>query len=237
MALAVVAIVMRDGPPGLSISWLWMLLLSLSSFAGMYALYRSFSVGTLSIVSPIAAGYAVVTGILALTFSESPPGLVLAGAALMIAGVVVVSRGTGGGAATVAGVPEALLAALFLGIFFWGLDHMTEQWGWLWPVIVNRLVELVCAFGILSRTPGGVSLRPEIGTGKLLFLAAMLETGALVSFDLGLERTFTTTTTALGSLYSAVAILLAWFILKERLAKVQWAGIAGIMTGVLLVSV
>jgi drug/metabolite transporter (DMT)-like permease len=154
----------------------------------------------------------------------------------LVVGVIVVSRGSGGGAATLAGVPEALLAAVFLGIFFWGLDGVTEEWGWLWPVIVNRFVQLLCAGFVLCRANASLSLRPETGTAHLVIAAAFLETGALVSFDLGLERSYTTTTTALGSLYSAVAVLLAWLFLRERLAPKQWTGIGTILAGVLLVS-
>lgn len=236
IALLLLAVVRGEGVPAWSGTWAWMIALGVVDFAGMYLLYRAFTVGALSIVSPIAAGYAVVTGLLALSLGERPPGLVLFGAAVLVVGVIVVARGSGGSAATLTGVPEALFAALFLGVFFWGMDGLTDEWGWLWPVIMNRLVQLVCAIVVLARSNGGLSLRPEPGTGRLLLAAALLDTGALVSFNLGLEQSYTTTTTALGSLYSAVAVVLAWLFLQERLAPKQWTGIVTILAGVLLVS-
>jgi uncharacterized membrane protein len=42
--------------------------------------------------------------------------------------------------------------------------------------------------------------------------------------------------TALASIFSAVTVLLAWVFLRERLHVVQWAGVAGLLIGVLLVS-
>ena len=38
------------------------------------------------------------------------------------------------------------------------------------------------------------------------------------------------------SLFSAVTVLMAWVILRERLSRAQWAGVAVILFGVLLVS-
>jgi drug/metabolite transporter (DMT)-like permease len=235
IALLALVLIRREAPPELSITWLWMLLLGAVDFAGIYCLYRSFTVGSLAICSPIAASYAVVTGLLALATGERPPNLVLAGAVVLVIGVAIVARGGGGGPSTVAGVPEALAAALLLGIFFWSMDRITEEMGWLWPVVINRAQMLLCALIVLARR-GEATVRPEPGTGTLLLAASLLDTLGFIAFNLGLEHGFTTTTTALGSLYSAVAVVLAWLFLRERLAGRQWAGIAVILTGVLLVS-
>jgi drug/metabolite transporter (DMT)-like permease len=236
--LLALAAILGDGLPGWSGSWLWMIALGVFDFAGMYLLYRAFTVGSLSIVSPIAASYAVVTGLIALAAGERPPGLVLLGTAVLVGGVIVVSRGSGGhrGGAGLAGVPEALLAALFLGVYFWAMDGLTAEWGWLWPVSINRAVQLICAFAVLAWSGQRVSLKPEAQTGWLLVAAGVVETAALLSFNLGVERAYTTVTTALGSLYSAVAVVLAWLFLRERLRPAQWVGILTILSGVLLVS-
>lgn len=236
LALFSVAILRRDTPPDLSWMWLRMAGFGVVHFGGMYLLYRAFTVGSLAICSPIAASYALVAGILAFIGGERLPGSALAGAIVIIAGVIVVSRGSSGGPTTLAGVPEALGAAVLLGLYFWGLDAVTQEMGWLWPVIINRAAMLVCAFAILVRI-GQANPRPESGAGLFLFLGAVLDSGGQVALNLGLEHSYTTTTVALGSLYSAVAVLLAWFFLKERLARAQWAGIAAILAGVLLVSV
>ncbi len=235
-ALFLIAIVRGEGAPEWSNTWLQAGAISIAGFSGMFFLYRAFATGSLSLVSPISASYAVVTGLLALSFGERPPGLVLIGAGVLTFGVVIVSRGSGGGTATLAGVPDALIAALFLGVFFWGMGEVAEEWGWLWPVIVNRCVQFVCALTILTRRSERLSIRPENGAGRLLIGAALFDTAALLAFNLGIAESFTTTTTALGSLYSAVAVVLAWIFLKERLSLLQWVGILTILAGVLLVS-
>ena len=236
-ALLLTAIARGESLPGWSNIWIHAISLSIAGFSGMFFLYRAFAIGTLSLVSPISASYAVVTGLLALAFGERPPGLVLIGAGVLIIGVVIVARGSGGGSAGLAGVPDAIVAALFLGLFFWGMGDVANEWGWLWPVLVNRCVQFVCALVLLRRGGESLSIRPELGNGKLLAGAALFDTAALLSFNLGVAESFTTTTTALGSLYSAVAVVLGWIFLKERLSPPQWAGIATILAGVLLVSV
>jgi drug/metabolite transporter (DMT)-like permease len=225
-----------------------MVLAAAVNFAGTLLLYRAFAVGTLAVVSPVASGFAVVTGLLAFAAGERPPGLVVVGAGLLVVGVAAVAGGVGGGAArSPAGVPEALGAALCLGVYFWALAGLTPALGWVWPVVVTRAVQLSLALVALragrGRVPAeaGRRRRPLLGgaagaTGLAVAGAALLDTAALVAFNLGLGSAYTTVTTALASLYSAVAALLAWALLRERLAPSQWAGVGVILAGVLLVS-
>ena len=70
----------------------------------------------------------------------------------------------------------------------------------------------------------------------LVLAAAVLDTLAYVAFNLGIASAYTSIVTALASLFSAVTVLLAWAILRERLAPAQWTGVAVILAGVLLVS-
>ena len=219
-------------------AWLLMAAVALANFAGTLLLYRAFAIGMLAIVSPIGSGFAVVSAVLALLGGERLPLPVLVGAALLMAGVAVVSA-TGGApgskaAASVAGVPEAIGAAICIGVYFWAMDGLAPTLGWLWPVVVTRAVQLVgaaLALGLTRQRPLGLD-----HTTVPLMVAALLESAALAAVNLGLDATYTSTTTALTSLYSAVSVVLAWLILRERLTPAQWAGIAVILGGVFLVS-
>jgi drug/metabolite transporter (DMT)-like permease len=77
-------------------TWALAALIALGNFAGTLLLYRAFAVGTLSIVAPIASGFAVVTALLALAAGERPAPLALTGAALLIGGVIIVTRASYG---------------------------------------------------------------------------------------------------------------------------------------------
>jgi len=239
---------------------MWMLVVGIGLFnlAGTLLLYRSFAIGTLALVSPIASAFAVVSALLALLAGERPALLALLGALMLVGGVVIVSRSQHsadddrppttdhrrslvgrwsvvGGLGLPPGVPEAIGVALCFGISFWALDFVTPALGILWPVLVLRIVEAIAVvlFLLRRRTPPARLTR---GMATLVLAGAVLDTLAFVAFNLGIGSAYTSIVTALASLFSAVTVLLAWAILHERLAPAQWAGVAVILAGVLLVS-
>ncbi|HYO29153.1 MAG TPA: EamA family transporter, partial [Thermomicrobiales bacterium] len=65
--------------------------------------------------------------------------------------------------------------------------------------------------------------------------AGLLDVASLVFLNPGVERT-DTATTALSRLFGDVTAFLAWLFLRERLAPHQWAGVAIVTLGILLVS-
>jgi len=238
--------------------WLLVVGIGLFNLAGTLLLYRSFAIGTLALVSPIASAFAVVSALLALLAGERPALLALLGALVLIVGVVVVTRSQpstederpttndqrarffGHSSLVIRralppGVLEAIGVALCFGISFWALDFVTPALGILWPVLVLRIVEAVAVvlFLLRRRTPPARLTR---SMAALVLAAAVLDTLAFVAFNLGIGSAYTSIVTALASLFSAVTVLLAWAILRERLAPAQWAGVAVILAGVLLVS-
>src|SRR4051794_25985155 len=89
VAIIVLVVARHEPLRGSASAWTEMVASSIVSFAGILLLYRAFAIGTLSLVSPIASGFAVVTAGLALVTGEPPPGLAIAGALLLVSGVVV----------------------------------------------------------------------------------------------------------------------------------------------------
>jgi len=73
---------------------MWMLVVGIGLFnlAGTLLLYRSFAIGTLALVSPIASAFAVISALLALLAGERPALLALLGALVLVGGVMLVSR-------------------------------------------------------------------------------------------------------------------------------------------------
>jgi len=239
---------------------IWLLVVGIGVFnmVGTLLLYRAFAIGTLAMVSPIASAFAVVSALLALLAGERPALLALLGALVLVGGVVIVSRAqneteneglrTKDDSSAILrpsssvfrrrlppGVPEAIGVALCFGVSFWALNFVTPALGILWPVLVLRIVEAIAVvlFLLRRRTPPARLTR---GMAALVLAAAALDTLAFVAFNLGISSAYTSVVTALASLFSAVTVLLAWAILRERLAPMQWAGVAIILAGVLLVS-
>jgi len=235
-AIGVVILVARMPPTGPAWAWLLATVLGGVNFLGMVMLYRAFAAGTLSIVSPIASAFAVVTAILAFIGGERLPGMALLGTGVLVLGVSIVSGGKSTGGATTRGIPEATAAAVSLGAYYWGLGEVTPSMGALWPVLVSRVVQAALAIGFLRFRPDGEPTGSRAPM-SLYVTSGLLDTAALVAFNLGVESAFTTTTTAITSLYSVVTVFLAWMIFRDRLSAGQWSGVAAVIGGVLMVSI
>lgn len=219
-------------------AWFGIAGISIINFIGTLLLYRAFEKGTLSIVSPIGSGFAVVTAILAFIGGERLPFNSVIGVILLIIGVLTVTRSSNhaGPQVTLSGIPEAIIASICIGFYFWSVGYITPHLGVIFPVLITRIIQFFCAF-ILLRVKKIKLPRISLSIGMVLVVAALLDTGALLSFNMGQAVDYTTSTTALTSLYSVVTILMAGLILKEKLIKSQWTGIVMILLGVMIVSI
>jgi len=224
---------------------LWWLLAATAAchVLGLVFVYRAFEVGTLSIVSPISAGFAVVTAILALGTGERPPAIALIGACLLVGGVILTTRPSSAPDAprpTMAGVPEAILSALAFGTMFWLFYfYVQPKLGYAWPLVSLKALAVGSTLLVFLRRRPAESAPERSGRGQLAILAlaaAIADTVAWLAYIGGTSAAYATIVTALASLFSVVTVLLAWIFLRERLAAHQWTGVAIILGGILLVS-
>lgn len=234
----------RPAPMGGDLT-LWSLVLCTAAchVIGLVFTYRAFEIGTLSLVSPISSGFAVVTALLALLSGERPPLLSLLGAAALVFGVVLATRGptdTSASRAGLAGVPEAIASALAFGTMFWLFYFFVQpKLGYAWPLVLLKTAAagsslLVLRLRRLPMAGGGSWWNPM--TLGLAVAAAAADTLAWLAYIWGTGTAYATVVTALASLFSVVTVILAWRFLRERLAAHQWAGVAIILLGILLVS-
>jgi uncharacterized membrane protein len=244
--LAVVAFLAARGTL-LSVSpqvWMLALGLGIAQCAGVLLLYRAFEIGTLSIVAPISSSFVVFTAFFAWLGGERPAPLVLVGALLLFVGVVLVTQSPAKTeaqkVASRAGIGEALAAAVFIAIVFWQFDRLSQQSSLLWPLLPLRICTVTGAALILLLAkprlpaPSHENQRP---LWPFILIVTIVESLAWLFFIAALRFASTTVVTALSSLFAAVTIFMAWLLLKERLARIQWAGVAVILLGVLMVSV
>lgn len=203
--------------------------------AGLKLTYRAFEVGTLSLVSPLASGFAVVTAVLALIFGHSPAGVALLGAGLLVGGIGLATAAQGSGPRTLKGVPEAIGSALAFGGMFYLFDGIVEKAGYVGPlVLLKTLASLTFCLPNLRTM---VDFREvKISTVGLVVAVAVADTAAWLAFIFGMRTEYVSIVTAVASLFSVVTIVLAGLVLRERLRPAQWAGVAVILAGVLIVS-
>ncbi len=202
---------------------------------GLKLTYRAFEVGTLSLVSPLASGFAVVTAVLALAFGKGPAALALVGAALLVTGIGVATAAQGSGPRTLKGVPEAIGSAVAFGGMFYLFDGITSNVGYVGPLVV--LKTLASLTFCLPQRKAVLDLKElTTSTAALVVAVSLADTLAWVAFIFGMRSESVSIVTAVASLFSVVTIVLAGFVLRERLRPAQWAGVAAILAGVLVVS-
>lgn len=223
---------------------IYILLFGIFDTIGYLALYRSFEVGKLSIVSPISSSYVILTAIISYFFmGETFSHLKIISLVLVIIGIVLTSidfKGLKNGLDKkdlVKGVPEAMLVFLIFGVYvpFW--DKFLEGSGWIVWVILVRLIISAILF-VYWRGVKKQSL--SAGSNKLifvLFLIALFEAFAAFGSSWGYHASVNTTSlvTAVSSAYPLITVTLAYLFLKERLAFSQYIGV-GLIIGGLCIS-
>jgi drug/metabolite transporter (DMT)-like permease len=229
--------------------WGWGALVGLLNGIATLALYRSFELGKMAVVAPISSSYPALTMVLSWMSGERLTLLRLAGIAFALAGIVVVVRGEtappeGEGASPIppgkkasTGIGWACLAALGFGILFWLLGaRVVPRVGFASTVWMIRLTSVVLtAVAILAlRQPLGFPRRGPV-SGWILGMG-VLDTGAFVLNNLGMQLEQISIVSVLASVYSAVTVVLATIFLHERLSVTQVFGIVSIFAGVALIS-
>ena len=217
----------------------WGLVAGAGSGCALVLFYRGLAEGTMSIVAPVSACGAVVPVAAALLTGHRPGALAGLGVVTAIAGVVLVSRprrDPGGPARTGRSRRILLMAlgsALGFGLFYVFVDAGTtgSRGEPLWVIAGARASSLVMLSTIAlvgnrsalrwpGRRIGAVALVGIGDTGANLLFAYAATTGNLAVVGV------------LGSLYPVATVVLARWLLGERLSGGQNAGVALALTGV-----
>lgn len=200
-------------------------------------LYRGLAVGTMSIVAPISACGAIVPVVVSLVRGDAPGPPALAGIALAFVGIVAATLQRPGPAAersTGNGVGLALGSALGFGCFYLALDGATEA-DPLGIVLVSRisLVALLVLAGLATGVPFTVrraALPPLLAVG-------LLDLAAVALYALATREGLLSVVSVLASFAPLVTIVLARFVLGERVSRVQTVGIGTTLFGVMLIAI
>ncbi len=202
--------------------------------AALLLLYACLAIGPMSILSPLTA---VVSAIAPMVWGLTVGGEVLdglgyAGLAVAVIAVMLVGFAPERGAVrpTRGGVAMAIGAGIAIGGMLICLDRTGDDSGLL-PLIANRAVNAAVTGAILlalvlrrrhTAASGTTPRRAWLlaaGCGVMDALANLLILLALRAGDLSVVS-------ALIALYPAGTIVLAALVLRERIAPVQWVGLA-----------
>jgi drug/metabolite transporter (DMT)-like permease len=207
---------------------------------GLLLFYRSLADGTMSVVAPLTAVSAAAVPVLAgLALGERPSLLALGGVLIALLAVVLVSA-EGGRLPTwrqlVAdrAVGAALAAGVAFGLFFVLLSRPDPDTG-LWPVAGARFASVAImvgiAFGARRRLlPARVAL-------PLVLASGVADMSANVLFLLASRQGLLVITSVLTALYPASTVLLAQVVLRERIHRLQVAGLVAAAAAVSVIAV
>jgi drug/metabolite transporter (DMT)-like permease len=249
LALAVALAVQGTRPtwPGFA----WGLAAGAGSGLALLLFYRGLAEGAMSVVAPVAACGAVVPVVVAPLRGELPSAVAGLGIVAAVAGVGLVSRSPDprrhpGGRSEGSGEPQggapvdrarvrgmALGAAFGFGLFFVFIDAGTATAGAapLWVVAGARTSSLL-VLAAIALTVG----RSQAGwPGRRILPVALVgiaDTTANLLFALAATSGNLAVVGVLGSLYPVATVVLARWLLRERLSVGQNAGVVLALTGV-----
>ncbi len=213
-------------------------LAGVSGMAGLLLYMRGLAAGPMGLVAPLSsvvgAGLPLAAGVLG---GERPGVVAWLALAVALVAIALASAGSRGDAAAGAGLLYGLGAGVGFGLFFVAIAATPDDAG-LWPLVVGRVVSVTLLVAILlARSGRGTGGRPSGAVG-LMVLCGLLDTAANVLFLLATRTGALSVSGVLVSLYPVVVIVLARFVLRERLTGLQLTGVGLALTaGALLAAV
>ena len=200
---------------------------------GLAALYRSLSVGKMGINAPVAA---VLTAALPVVYSFRSEGwpswIQIAGFAIALVSIWLIAMPSGG-----IGRPQGLGTAVLAGIGFSAFLVLSKQAAVesvFWPLVIARaasmtMMLLIC---LVARRPW----IPATNALKFIVIAGVLDSVGNALFVAATRRGRLDVAAVLSSLYPATTVLLARFVLKERISTLQTTGMAAALIAVPLIA-
>jgi drug/metabolite transporter (DMT)-like permease len=193
----------------------------------MVLLYGALAIGPMGVVSPLTAvGGAAVPVVVGIARGESVTVLIVIGMVLAAIAVILVSRESGPHArVTLKGLVLSGGAGLFIGLYLVGLGIAPDDSG-IWVASLSRwwssIAMITVALVLVLRRPAKTGARyPWL----LAVSAGILDASANALFNLAAQGGELLVVAVIGSLYPAATIVLAHFVLHERMSRIQWSGV------------
>ena len=255
---ALVTLLTGHAWPGFAAVWP-VLLGGVASVIAISCFYKALAIGSMSVVAPISATNAMIPFVVGLALGERPSVPQLAGVVLAAIGVVLVAseRAHAGDTIGAAALPNepaieptalgarpehrnqrraialSLVASVCMGLVLIGYDA-TARYDPLWAMLGGRMSSAILFVLVF------LAIRPrvEMHRSAVPFIVAvgLLDTGANGLFALATTRGYLSIVAVIGSVYPVVTVILAYAVLRERLARHQLAGALATLAGIALIA-
>jgi uncharacterized membrane protein len=209
----------------------------IGGMVGVIVMYSLMARAPMNIISPVTAVLAAVVPVaFGVAVGERPRVAAWLGIALGLAAVTLVSRTPEDhphgplGARTLA---LACLSGVGFGVYFICLARANPDSG-LWPLVISRITSAVLIVPLARRAHATVLLG-----GRVLFLVVLcgvLDASANLFFLLASRRGLLSLASVITSLYPAVTVLLAVWLLHEHTGRMQRVGLALAAASIVLIT-
>jgi drug/metabolite transporter (DMT)-like permease len=207
---------------------------------GLGCFYRALSTGTMSIVAPIGATGVVIPVIAGVLGGDHLATIQVVGMFAAMAGVVLAARHPNAQAAPIdrrthsEAVGLALVAATAFGGYFL-LAHIGARGGVPWLLLLTHITSVI---GVLAMALAAGVRRPPALRGDLgvLALAGVLDFAATGLYGIANRHGQLSIVAVAGSLYPVATVLLARWVLGERVVRAQAVGVGLAVAGVALIA-
>lgn len=214
----------------------WLALSGLGNIAGLLCTYSALRIGKVGMVAPITSTEGAVAAVIAVIAGESlsaGTGVTLAAVAL---GVMLAARAPStDDAGRRADLTAALFAggaALAFGLGLYSTGRVGQSLGVAWAALPPRVVG-VCVIAL----PLALSRRWHMTRAALPYaiVGGIFEVLGFVSYAFG-ARHGLAVAAVLSSQFAGIAAIVGYVAFRERLARIQVAGVATIIVGVSVLS-
>jgi len=227
-------------PSGASL-W-WGALSGLGGGLGTLALYRGLGRGRMNVVAPLsgvlAAGLPALFGFV---LGERPAPGAMVGLVLALPAVWLTARAEETGEAAAGpstGILDGVLAGLGFAVLFIGLQRGARDGG-LWPSAMSSVVSIVPMLGLYAFKAArdrGSTVAADAWARHGPFVGGLLVGVAATCYFLATQRGLLSVVAVLTSLYPAVTVALARWLLHERIGRWQGVGLGLAGLSVVLIS-
>ncbi len=211
----------------------WAVLASVTGAGGLALYYRALAIGTMGVVSPIAALGVVVPLAVGLADGEQPSTVQLVGIGLAVVGVIAASGPEIHGDAGWAPVLLAGGAAMLLGTTLVAIARGSQD-----SVVMTMTTMRLVTFALMALAL--LVLRPGVAVGRTdlpgFAAVGLLDVGANLAFGAAATLGLLSLVSVFGSLYPVATILLARWFDGERLRRVQVVGVVLALAGAAAIS-
>ena len=232
----------------------WAAVSGICGAAGLIAFYAGFAAAPISVVAPVAALVSTVLPVgVAIAGGEHLTASMVAGGLICLVAIVLVSmpagarvrpdagaigrpRGLGYRAAgRLRGLGYGAAAGAGFGLFFLCLKNAGQS-GVLWPVAVSRTAGTLVAVGIAVATRTRPWRRAGGRTGVIALVSGAVDAAANVCYVLATRAGLFGLAVVITALYPGMTVLLARWVLGERMRWLQRAGLLLAAAGVVLLT-